>query len=114
MVRSVYYMNLDGTNRVKVAHNARQACWGPDGQTIAFLKSEFDRYNYADYATKGVYFYDLKTGKTTEHSNCANLYHLYNLCCRRTASGSSRPCTAAWASSTRTSPSRPRARRSST
>jgi Tol biopolymer transport system component len=80
MVRSVYYMNLDGTNRVKVAHNARQACWGPDGQTIAFLKSEFDRYNYADYATKGVYFYDLKTGKTTEHSNCANLYHLYNLC----------------------------------
>ena len=80
MVRSVYYMNLDGTNRVKVAHNARQACWGPDGQTIAFLKSEFDRYNYSDYATKGVYFYDLKTGKTTEHSNCANLHHLYNLC----------------------------------
>jgi len=80
MVRSVYYMNLDGTNRVKVANNARQACWGPDSQTIAFLKSEFERYNYADYATKGVYFYDLKTGKTTEHSNCANLFHLYNLC----------------------------------
>jgi Tol biopolymer transport system component len=80
MVRSVYCMNMDGTNRVKVAHNARQACWGPDGQTIAFLKAEFDRYTAQDYATKGVYFYDLKTGKTTEHSNCANLYHLYNLC----------------------------------
>jgi len=80
MVRSVYYMNIDGTNRVKVAHNARQACWGPDGKTIAFLKGEFDRYTHSDYATKGVYFYDLKTGKTTEHSNCAKLYHLYNLC----------------------------------
>lgn len=79
-VRSVYYMNMDGTNRVKVAHNARQACWSRDGQTIAFLKAEFDRYTIQDYATKGVYFYDLKTGKTTEHSNCANLYHLYNLC----------------------------------
>ena len=80
MVRSVYYMNIDGTNRVKVAHNARQACWGPDSQSIAFLKAEFDRYTVQDYATKGVYFYDLKTGKTTEHPNCAKLYHLYNLC----------------------------------
>jgi hypothetical protein len=79
-VRSVYYMNIDGTNRVKVAHNARQACWGPDSQSIAFLKAEFDRYTIQDYATKGVYFCDLKTGKTTEHPNCAKLYHLYNLC----------------------------------
>jgi len=79
-VRSVYCMNIDGTDRVKVAHNARQECWSPDGKTIAFLKAEFDRYTIQDYATKGVYFYDLKTGKTTEHSNCAKLYHLYNLC----------------------------------
>jgi Tol biopolymer transport system component len=80
MVRSVYYMNLDGTGRVKVAHNARQPCWSPDSRTIAFLKGEFERYTITDYATKGVHFYDLQTGKTTEHSNCANLYHLYNLC----------------------------------
>jgi Tol biopolymer transport system component len=79
-VRSVYYMNLDGTNRVKVAHNARQGCWSPDGQTIAFLKAEFERYTIEDFATKGVYFYDLKTAGTTEHTNCANLHHLYNLC----------------------------------
>jgi Tol biopolymer transport system component len=79
-VRSVYYMNIDGTNRVKVANNARQACWSPDSQTIAFLKAEFERYTIQDFATKGVYFYDLKSGKTTEHSNCAKLYHLYNLC----------------------------------
>ncbi len=79
-VRSVYCMSIDGSHRVKVAHNARQACWSPDGRTIAFLKAEFDRYTIQDFATKGVYFYDLKTGKTTEHSNCAKLYHLYNLC----------------------------------
>jgi len=79
-VRSVYCMNLDGTNRVKVAHNARQACWSPDSQRIAFLKAEYEKYTITDYATKGVYFYDVKTGKTIEHSNCANLYHLYNLC----------------------------------
>jgi dipeptidyl aminopeptidase/acylaminoacyl peptidase len=79
-VRSVYYMNIDGSNRVKVAHNARQACWGPDGQSIAFLKAEFDRYTIQDYATHGVYFYNLKTAQTTEHPNCAKLYHLYNLC----------------------------------
>jgi Tol biopolymer transport system component len=79
-VRSVYCMNIDGTHRVKVAHNARQACWSPDGRTIAYLQAEFDKYTIQDFATKGVYFYDLKTGKTTEHPNCAKLYHLYNLC----------------------------------
>jgi len=30
-VRNVYYMNIDGTSRVKVADNARQPCWSPDG-----------------------------------------------------------------------------------
>ncbi|MBM4028935.1 MAG: hypothetical protein FJ280_26595 [Planctomycetes bacterium] len=79
-VRSVYYMNLDGMNRVKVAHNARQACWSPDSRTIAFLKGEFERYAINDYATKGVYLYDLETGRTTEHPNGASLHHLYNLC----------------------------------
>ncbi len=79
-VRSVYYMDIDGTNRVKVAHNARQACWSPDGRTIAYLKAEYERYTIQDYATKGVYFYDLKTGTHTPHPNESKLYHLYNLC----------------------------------
>jgi Tol biopolymer transport system component len=79
-VRSVFYMNLDGSGRTKVANNARQACWSPDGTTIAFLKGEYERYTIQDYATKGVYFYDLKTGQTKPHVNEARLYHLYNLC----------------------------------
>jgi len=79
-VRSLYYMNIDGADRVKVAHNARQACWSPDSGTIAFLKGEYDRYTITDYATKGVYFYDLKTRRTKPHVNEAKLHHLYNLC----------------------------------
>jgi len=78
-VRNVYYMNIDGSKRVKVADNARQPCWGPDGKTIAYLKGEFERYTITDYATKGLFFYDTKTGKHTEHPN-KNLHHLYNIC----------------------------------
>jgi Tol biopolymer transport system component len=78
-VRNVYYMNIDGSGRVKVADNARQACWGPDGKTIAYLKGEFERYTIKDFATKGLFFYDIETGKHRKHPN-KNLHHLYNIC----------------------------------
>ncbi|MFQ6034761.1 MAG: hypothetical protein ACE5NM_02805 [Sedimentisphaerales bacterium] len=78
-VRNVYYMNIDGTGRVKVAENARQPCWSPDGKTIAYLKGEFERYTIKDYATKGLFFYDIETGKHREHPN-RSLHHLYNIC----------------------------------
>lgn len=77
-VRNVYYMNIDGSNRVKVADNARQPSWGPDSQTIAYLPGEFSRYTIKDYATKGLVFYDLKTRKHKPHRN-EKLYHLYNI-----------------------------------
>jgi len=77
-VRNVYYMNIDGKNRVKVADNARQPCWGPDSQTIAYLPGEFDRYTIKDYASKGLVFYDLKTREHKAHRN-PKLYHLYNI-----------------------------------
>jgi len=77
-VRNVYCMNIDGTERVKVADNARQPCWSPDSKTIAYLKGEFERYTIKDFATKGVFFYDLKTRLHREHPN-TNLYHLYNI-----------------------------------
>jgi len=78
-IRNVYYMNIDGTGRKKVAENARQPCWSHDGKTIAYLKGEFQRYTITDYATKGLFFYDLATGKHREHPN-KNLHHLYNIC----------------------------------
>jgi len=78
-IRNVYYMNIDGSGRTKVAENARQGCWSPDGKTIAYLKGEFDRYTTKDYATKGIFFYDLETRKHREHQN-RDLHHLYNIC----------------------------------
>jgi Tol biopolymer transport system component len=78
-IRNVYYMNIDGTGRVKVDDNARQACWSPDGKTIAYLKGEFESYTTKDFATKGIYFYDIEAGKHRQHPN-KNLYHLYNIC----------------------------------
>ena len=77
--RSVYTMSLDGTGRVLVARNARQPCWSPDGSAIAYLKGEFERFSYLDYATRELFIYDLKTQKHTQHPN-KKLHHLYNIC----------------------------------
>jgi Tol biopolymer transport system component len=78
-IRNVYYMNIDGTGRAKIADNARQPCWGPDSKTIAYLKGEFDRYTIKDYSTTGIFFYDVDTKQHREHEN-KSLYHLYNIC----------------------------------
>ena len=79
-VRNVYYMNSDGTGRTKVADNGREPCWSPDGTRIAYMKGEFEKFTYFDAATKGLFIYDLKTGKTQEHVN-HKLQHLYTLNC---------------------------------
>ena len=78
-VRTAWYMNLDGAGRTKIGDGIREACWGPDSKAIAYLPCEFDRFTYADFATKGVGFYDLASGKRSEHPN-KDLFHLYNLC----------------------------------
>lgn len=79
MVRTAWYMKLDGAGRTKIGDGIREACWGPDSKTIAYLPCEFDRFTYEDFATKGVRFYDTATGKHSEHPN-KELFHLYNLC----------------------------------
>ena len=78
-VRNVYYMGIDGSGRVKVADNARQPCWSPDGKTIAYLKGEFERYSIKDNATGGLFFYDIDTGKHRRHPN-RELHHIYAIC----------------------------------
>jgi len=77
-VRNVYYMNIDGSGRKKVGDNIRQACWGPDSKTIAYLPAEFEKYTIKDYATKGIWFYDIRTGRHRRHPN-GKLMHLYNI-----------------------------------
>ncbi|MBN1126469.1 MAG: PD40 domain-containing protein [Sedimentisphaerales bacterium] len=77
--RAVCYMNIDGTGRVKVADNARQPCWSPDGKIIAYLKGEFERYTRREYATTNLILYDVKTRSQTRHP-IRELHHLYALC----------------------------------
>ena len=77
-LRSVHYMNADGTGRTLVAEKARQPCWGPDGKRIAFVKQEFSRFKIDDFASKRLYIYDLASGKTVEHPN-EKIHHLYGL-----------------------------------
>jgi Tol biopolymer transport system component len=77
--RSVYIMNRDATGRRRVAANARQHCFSGDGTKLAYLRSESEQFTYTDYATKGIFVYDLATGDHRQHPN-KELYHLYNPC----------------------------------
>jgi Tol biopolymer transport system component len=77
--RNVYYMNIDGTDRVKIAENAYQPCWSADGRHIAYLPAEYPRYDPRIWANKGLEIYDLKTGEVKRHPN-EKLIHLARLC----------------------------------
>lgn len=77
--RNVYYMNIDGTNRVRIADNAYQPCWSPDGRYIAYLPGEYPRYNPRNYANKGIAIYDLETGEVKRHPN-EKIQHISCLC----------------------------------
>jgi Tol biopolymer transport system component len=77
-IRSLYVMDIDGTNRKKIADYAREPFWSPDGKVIGYLDQEFQKFDVIDYYTKGMNFYDLDTGTVTPHVNYTNLHHLYN------------------------------------
>ncbi len=77
-VRSLWVMDSNGKNRKKLAEQAREPFWAPDSSTIGFLPQEYPKFNVIDYYTKGMSFYDLKTGKIEPHPNTAKLHHLYN------------------------------------
>lgn len=77
-VRSLWVMDIDGRHRKKVADHAREPFWSPDSHTIGYLEQEYPRFDVIDYYTRGMEFYDLRTGKTHPHPNSANLHHLYN------------------------------------
>lgn len=77
-IRSVWYMNSDGTGRVKVADKARQPCWSPDSKKIAFVPQEFSKFRIADYVSKGLSIYDVESGRTAVHPN-KKIHHLYGL-----------------------------------
>jgi TolB protein len=73
--RNVYYMNIDGTNRVKIAENAYQLFWSPDGKYIAYLPGEYPRYDPRGGANKGLEIYNLETGEAKRHPN-DKIFHI--------------------------------------
>jgi Tol biopolymer transport system component len=77
--RNVYYMNIDGTNKVKIAENAYSPCWSGDGRYIAYLPGEFPRYNRNLRANKGLEFYNIETGEVKQHPN-EKLIHTLRIC----------------------------------
>jgi len=77
--RNVYYMNIDGTDRVKIAENAFPACWSADGRYIAYLTGEYPRFNSDMRANKGLEIYNLKTSEVKRHPN-DDIAHLARLC----------------------------------
>ena len=77
--RNVYYMNIDGTGRTKIADNAYQPCWSPDGKLIAYLPGEFSRYDPGGSGNKGVEIFNLETEHVEQHPN-KNLPDMETLC----------------------------------
>jgi hypothetical protein len=77
-VRSLWVMDIDGSHRQKIADQAREPFWSPDGKVIGFLPQEYPKFNVIDYYTKGMMFYHLDTGKIEPHPNSAKLRHLYH------------------------------------
>lgn len=77
--RNVYYMNLDGSDRVHVAANGREPCWSFDSKSIAYLKGEYERYTTREYATAGLTYYHLDNNWHQPHQN-EELHHLYAIC----------------------------------
>ncbi len=78
-VRHVYYMNIDGTNRVHVVANGREPCWSFDSKSIAYVKSEYSRFSTREYATTGLAYYHLDGEWHQQHQN-DELHHLYAIC----------------------------------
>lgn len=78
-VRHVYYMDIDGENRVHVAENARQPCWCFDSKSLAYLKGEYERYSTREYATAELMFYYLEKKWHRPHVN-TDLHHAYATC----------------------------------
>jgi TolB protein len=77
-VRNLYVMGIDGSKRMKIADNSREPCWSGDGTKIAFLRGEYDKFTYSDFASKGIFTYDLATGQIRQHPN-KKIEHLYTL-----------------------------------
>jgi Tol biopolymer transport system component len=75
-MRSVYVMDIDGSNRVRIADRAREPCWCFDGKSVAYLTDEYERFSTREYATDALMYYYIENKWTRPHVN-TDLHHLY-------------------------------------
>ncbi len=76
-VRSVERMAIDGSGRIRIEEAVREPAWSPDGRSILFAKQEFERFDIADYVSKGLRVHDVETGTTRDAKN-ETIHHIYN------------------------------------
>ena len=50
------------------------------GDALVYLKGESEKFTLTDFASRGIYRFDLATRTHKQHSN-AEIEHLYNICC---------------------------------
>lgn len=81
-VRSVWWMNRDGSGRTLVARHARWPFWNRTGTALCYTPDEREQFNVRDPAGKGLCIHDLASRRTTTHPN-PEILHLYNLCWTR-------------------------------
>lgn len=78
-VRSVWVMDIDGSNRLRLADHAREPCWCFDNKSVAYLTDEYARFSQREYATDALMFYYLENKWVRPHVN-TDLHHLYAIC----------------------------------
>ncbi len=77
-VRSLWVRSMPSGTPRKIADHAREPFWSPDGRTLGYLPQEYPKFDVIDFYTKGMMFYDMRSGKTRPHPNSAKIHHLYN------------------------------------
>jgi len=73
----IYWMRIDGNERMLVERDATDPCWDPDGCKIAFVK-RLGREKTKDYQNTGLFAYDIRAQEIEEL--VGKLYHAYVPC----------------------------------
>ena len=77
--RDVYYMNIDGTGRVRAGRNGRQPFWSPDGRVIAYAIGTGRTSTVGGYDNRELHFYDIQTESHSRHPK-RDIARLLNPC----------------------------------
>ena len=75
LTRNLYLMGIDGSGGKRSRTGRANPAWSADSQSVAFVKNEYKRYDFMDFATKGIFIYDLKRarpGSTPTKTSCTS------------------------------------------